>query len=80
MDRNARVPVYDTRPAIGAASHARYSRNRLALAERYGLSVYHGMTAASALQTDCDILWSQDMQDGVVIHNRLRIVNPFRPP
>jgi predicted nucleic acid-binding protein len=50
----------------------------LLLAERYGLSIYDSMIAASALQADCDILWSEDMQDGMVIDNRLRIVNPFR--
>lgn len=50
----------------------------LALAERYGLSIYDAMIAASALQAECDTLWSEDMHDGMVIENRLRIVNPFR--
>ena len=49
----------------------------LALAERYGLSAYDGMIAASALEADCDTLWSEDMQDGLVLDGRLRIVNPF---
>jgi predicted nucleic acid-binding protein len=52
----------------------------LALAERYGLSIYDAMIAASALYADCDRLWSEDMQDGVVLDGRLRIVNPFRDP
>jgi len=51
----------------------------LALAERYGLSTYDAMIAAAALQADCDTLWSEDMQDGMVLDDRLRIVNPFRP-
>ncbi len=50
----------------------------LALAERYGLSTYDAMIAASAMQADCDTLWSEDMQDGMVLDDRLRIVNPFR--
>jgi predicted nucleic acid-binding protein len=50
----------------------------LALAERYGLSIYDGMIAAAALHADCDTLWSEDMQDGIVLDGRLRIVNPFR--
>src|SRR6266404_4840095 len=50
----------------------------LALAERYGLSAYDAMIAASALHADCDMLWSEDMQDGLVLDGRLRIVNPFR--
>lgn len=50
----------------------------LALAERYGFSTYDAMIAASALQAGCDTLWSEDMQDGMVIDEGLRIVNPFR--
>jgi predicted nucleic acid-binding protein len=50
----------------------------LALAERYGLSIYDAMIAASALHADCDTLWSEDMQDGIALDGRLRIVNPFR--
>jgi predicted nucleic acid-binding protein len=52
----------------------------LALAERYGLRTYDAMIAASALHADCDTLWSEDMQDGIVLDGRLRIVNPFRAP
>jgi predicted nucleic acid-binding protein len=51
----------------------------LALAERYGLSICDAMIAASALHADCDTLWSEDMQDGIVLDDRLGIVNPFRP-
>jgi predicted nucleic acid-binding protein len=50
----------------------------LDLAERYGLSIYDAMIAASALHADCDTLWSEDMQHGMTLENRLRIVNPFR--
>lgn len=50
----------------------------LSLAQRYGLSTYDAMIAASALQAQSDTLWSEDMQDGMVLDGRLRIVNPFR--
>jgi predicted nucleic acid-binding protein len=50
----------------------------LALAERYGLSIYDAMIAASALHAECDTLWSEDMHDGMVIEDQLRIANPFR--
>jgi predicted nucleic acid-binding protein len=50
----------------------------LLFAERYRLSIYDAMIAASALQADCDTLWSEDMQDGMVLDDRLRVVNPFR--
>ena len=39
----------------------------LALAERYNLSIYDAMIAASALHADCDTLWSEDMQHGMVL-------------
>jgi len=50
----------------------------LALAERYGLSIYDAMIAASALHANCDTLWSEDMQDGMALDDRTCIVNPFR--
>jgi predicted nucleic acid-binding protein len=50
----------------------------LELAERYGLSTYDAMIAASALQADCDTLWSEDMQHGMMLNGQLRVVNPFR--
>jgi predicted nucleic acid-binding protein len=50
----------------------------LAFAERYNFSTYDAMIAASALHADCDILWSEDMQDGMTLGEALRIVNPFR--
>ncbi|MDH4414851.1 MAG: PIN domain-containing protein [Rhizobium sp.] len=49
----------------------------LRLAERYGLSIYDAMIVAAALLAGCDTLISEDMQDGLVIDDRLRIVNPF---
>ena len=52
----------------------------LALAERYGLSTWDAMIAASALHADCDTLWSKDMQYEMVLDDRLRIVNPFHAP
>jgi predicted nucleic acid-binding protein len=50
----------------------------LALAQRYGLSTYDAMIAASALHAGCNTLWSEDMQDGLVVEDSLRIINPFR--
>jgi predicted nucleic acid-binding protein len=50
----------------------------VALAERYGFSTYDAMIAASAMLSDCDTLWSEDLQHDMAIDDRLRIVNPFR--
>lgn len=48
----------------------------LRLAERHGFSIYDALMIAAALRADCDTLLSEDMQDGMVIDGRLRIVNP----
>ncbi len=45
--------------------------------ERYGLSVYDAMIVSSALLAGCERLYSEDMQDGLVINDQLRICNPF---
>lgn len=50
----------------------------LQIAERYGLSIYDAMIAASALHAGCDTLWSEDMQHGMKLDEGLRIANPFR--
>jgi predicted nucleic acid-binding protein len=52
----------------------------LRLAERYGFAVYDAMIVAAALSAECDTLWSEDMQDGLMVEKRLRIVNPFGVP
>lgn len=49
----------------------------LQLCERYQLSIYDGMIAASALLAGCKTLFSEDMQDGQIIERKLRIRNPF---
>ena len=47
------------------------------LAEVYRLSVYDAMIASAALLAECDTLFSEDLQDGLLINGRLRVVNPF---
>jgi predicted nucleic acid-binding protein len=49
----------------------------IVLAERYGFSIYDAMIAASAMLSGCDVLWSEDLQHDMAVHERLRIVNPF---
>jgi predicted nucleic acid-binding protein len=48
----------------------------LALAERYQLNVYDGMIVAAAQLAGCTVLYSEDMQDGLVIDG-LTIRNPY---
>ena len=44
---------------------------------RYGYSYWDSLIIATALQMDCSILYSEDMQHNQLIENRLRIVNSF---
>lgn len=48
------------------------------LRSRYSLSFWDGLTVATALSANADILYSEDMQDNLVIERRLTIVNPFK--
>jgi predicted nucleic acid-binding protein len=47
------------------------------IAMRHRLHIYDSMILAAALLAGCDTLYSEDMHAGLVIENRLRIVNPF---
>ena len=49
----------------------------IGLMERYGYSYYDCLMLASALENDCSVLYSEDMQDKQIIENRLRIINPY---
>ena len=44
---------------------------------KYGYSWWDSLVLASALENDCVILYSEDLQSNQVIENRLTIVNPF---
>jgi predicted nucleic acid-binding protein len=54
-----------------------HERGKL-VAQRYGLSVYDAMIVAAALVAGCETLYSEDMQDGLLIDRQLRICNPFK--
>lgn len=52
----------------------------IAIAERYGFQIFDALVVASAKRSGCDVLWSEDMQDGMIIDSQLHIINPFRLP
>ncbi|MDR0792701.1 MAG: PIN domain-containing protein [Chitinophagaceae bacterium] len=49
----------------------------LLLYEKYSLQPYDSKIIASALLAGCNILYSEDMQHGLVVENKLTIINPF---
>jgi predicted nucleic acid-binding protein len=50
----------------------------VALAQRYGLSIFDATIVGSALLASCRRLISEDMHHGLVIEGKLTIHNPFR--
>lgn len=53
--------------ALGASS----------LRQRYSLSYWDSIIVSSALHSPATLLYSEDMQDGLIIDQRLQLVNPF---
>lgn len=47
------------------------------LREKHSYSFWDSLIVASALQINAAILYSEDMQHGTIIDNRLKIINPF---
>jgi len=51
--------------------------NACEIAARYQLSFYDSMIVAAALESNCEILYTEDMQHNQIINNTLTIINPF---
>ncbi|MBM3756635.1 MAG: PIN domain-containing protein [Acidobacteria bacterium] len=47
--------------------------------ERFNFSWYDSLIVAAARQTECEVLVSEDMHDGLDIDG-MRIINPFKTP
>ena len=50
----------------------------LRLHERYGYNFFDCLMLASAIESACDELLTEDMADGQIIEQTLKIVNPFK--
>ena len=48
------------------------------IAERYGFSFYDSMIVSAALESNCTIIYSEDLHDGQVIDEKLKVKNPFK--
>ncbi len=47
------------------------------VALNYGFSFYDSLIIAAAIESNCSVLYSEDMSNGQIIDNKLKIVNPF---
>ena len=45
---------------------------------KYNYSYWDSLIIASALQADCDILFTEDLQNNHIIEGKLKIINPFK--
>jgi len=45
--------------------------------EKYDFQIFDGIIVASALEADCNILYSEDMQHNLIVNKQLKIINPF---
>lgn len=48
------------------------------LRSKYNFSYWDSLIIASAIESGCEVLYTEDMQDGQVVEDSLRIVNPFK--
>ena len=51
-----------------------------AIAEKDGFNIYDALVIAAALEAGCDVLYSEDFQDGQRIEGKLTMRNPFGKP
>ena len=49
----------------------------LQIAEQYGFTVYDALNVAAAMLAGCEVLYSEDLQDGQRVEGRLVMTNPF---
>jgi len=47
------------------------------LRNRYSLSYWDSMIVAAALEASCSVLYSEDMQSGLLVDQSLKIINPL---
>ncbi len=60
-----------------AAIDGSSNREAMRIAQRYQIGFYDAVMIAVALANDATVLFSEDMQHGLVIDGRLTITNPF---
>jgi predicted nucleic acid-binding protein len=47
------------------------------LVQKYDFQLFDSIIVASALEAECDILYSEDLHHGLIVEDKLTILNPF---
>ncbi len=50
----------------------------LKLVRRYNFAFYDALMVAAALKASCTRYYSEDLQDGLMVEDKLTVINPFR--
>lgn len=78
LDEVAEVSTGFMRALQLAPVNANTINSALKIVKKYKYSYWDSLVISSALENNCTVLYTEDMQHGQVINNRLRILNPFR--
>ena len=54
-------------------------RKALQIKQDSNFSYWDSLVIASAIENNCSILYTEDMQDGQIISDSVTIINPFKP-
>jgi predicted nucleic acid-binding protein len=71
------ITAMNDRCAISIITHEAVQK-ALDLKEVYGYSYYDSLILAAAVLSDCNYVFSEDLQDGQIIENKIEIVNIFK--
>jgi predicted nucleic acid-binding protein len=52
-------------------------QSSIQLVEKYDFQLYDSLVVASALESGCKILYSEDMHHKLIVERKLTIINPF---
>ena len=74
--RQALTPIRALCPTVAPLDIETHEAG-LGLAERLGFSPFDALMVAAALRAGCDVFWSEDLQDEMIVDGTLRIRNPF---
>ena len=53
-------------------------KTALTISDRYKYSFYDALVIAGAIHSGCTLLFSEDLQHGQTVLNKVKITNPFR--
>ncbi len=52
-------------------------KGAIKIADKYRFSFYDSLIISAALESDCKVLYSEDLHNGQIIEKKLKIQNPF---